>query len=88
MERVNRISVYVDRTGGTLTVWFGNPHDEYVCEETGEEVVLMKDRHGNVIGLRNCSSQFPLQSVCNFRLRNFPPKNGFLNYDALLAEGW
>jgi len=31
-------------------VWFGNPEEEYICEETGDEVVLMKDRTGRVIG--------------------------------------
>lgn len=45
-----QVKVFYDRTGNTLTVWFGNPQDEYVCEETGEEVILMKDRAGNVIG--------------------------------------
>jgi uncharacterized protein YuzE len=33
-----------------LTVWFGDPQDEYLVEETGDEVVLMKDQHGKVIG--------------------------------------
>ena len=45
-----QIKVYYDRSGNTLTVWFGNPTDEYVAEETGEEIVLMKDREGKVIG--------------------------------------
>jgi uncharacterized protein YuzE len=44
------IKVYYDREGNTLTVWFGNPADEYIAEETGEEIVLMKDRSGKVIG--------------------------------------
>ncbi len=44
------MKVYYDRQGNTLTVWFGDPKEEYVCEETGEEVVLMKDRTGKVIG--------------------------------------
>ena len=44
------VKVYYDRAGNTLTVWFGNPADEAVCEETGEEVILMKDQHGQVIG--------------------------------------
>ncbi len=44
------IKVYYDREGNTLTVWFGNPADEYVAEETGEEIVLMKDREGKVVG--------------------------------------
>ena len=38
------LNVYHDVTGRTLTVWFGAPQDEYVCEETGDEVVLMKDK--------------------------------------------
>jgi uncharacterized protein YuzE len=45
-----QVKVYYDREGNTLTVWFGNPADEYVAEETGEEIVLMKDREGRVIG--------------------------------------
>ena len=44
------MNVYCDPAGRTLTVWFGRPQAEYVCEEPGEEVVLMKDRKGRVIG--------------------------------------
>ncbi len=44
------LNVYHDVTGRTLTVWFGEPQKEYVCEETGDEVVLMKDKDGHVIG--------------------------------------
>ena len=45
-----KVKVFYDRVGNTLTVWFGDPQDEYVCEETGDEVILMKDRSGHVIG--------------------------------------
>jgi uncharacterized protein YuzE len=44
------VKVYYDKEGNTLTVWFSDPKEEYVCEETGEEVVLMKDKSGRVIG--------------------------------------
>jgi hypothetical protein len=47
---MEQVKVFHDRTGNTLTVWFGNPEEEYICEETGDEVVLMKDRTGRVIG--------------------------------------
>ena len=40
------LSVLYDREGRTLTVWFSDRHQEHVCEETGEEVVLMKDAAG------------------------------------------
>lgn len=45
-----QVKLFYDHVGNTLTVWFDNPQKEYVCEETGEEVVLMKDRSGRVIG--------------------------------------
>jgi len=44
------VKVFYDKGGNTLTVWFGDPQDEYICEETGDEVVLMKDKAGRVIG--------------------------------------
>ena len=54
-----QVKVYYDREGNTLTVWFGNPTDEYVAEETGDEIVLMKDHDGKVIGFEklNFTSQ-------------------------------
>ena len=45
-----QVKVFYDQAGNTLTVWFGNPQDDYVSEETGEEVILMKDKAGHVIG--------------------------------------
>jgi len=45
-----QVKVYYDRKGNSLTVWFDNSHDEYICEETGDEVVLMKNKSGQVIG--------------------------------------
>jgi uncharacterized protein YuzE len=47
---MDKIKVIHDTTGHTLTVWFDNPAKEYVCEETTDEVVLMKDSSGKVIG--------------------------------------
>ena len=45
-----QVKVFYDQTGNTLTVWFDNPQAEYICEETGDEVILMKDKFGRVIG--------------------------------------
>ena len=47
---MEKIRVYYDSHGNTLNVWFDNPKHEHTCEETGEEVVLVKDRRGKVIG--------------------------------------
>ncbi len=45
------IKIHYDRLVGTLTVYFDDPSLESVSEETGEEVILMKDTAGRVIGL-------------------------------------
>jgi uncharacterized protein YuzE len=45
-----QVKVYYDKIGNTLTVWLDDPKKEYICEETGEEVILMKDKGGRVIG--------------------------------------
>ena len=47
---MEKVKVFHDRTGNTLTVWFSDPSQEYISEETGEEVILMKDKNGRVIG--------------------------------------
>jgi len=47
---VDKVRVYHDRTGNTLTVWFGDPSKEAVCDEVNDDVVLIKDRRGRVIG--------------------------------------
>ena len=44
------VKVYYDTVGETLTVWFGDPSTSYICEEAGDDVILMKDRDGAVIG--------------------------------------
>jgi uncharacterized protein YuzE len=47
---VDKVRVYYDRTGNTLTVWFDDPKKEALCEEVDDDTVLMKDRRGRVIG--------------------------------------
>jgi uncharacterized protein YuzE len=56
------VKVYYDQAGNTLTVWFGNPQDEFVSEETGEEIVLMKDKNGRVIGFEKLNFIVPKSS--------------------------
>ena len=60
-----QIKVFYDQEGNTLTVWFGNPEDEYIVEETGDEVVLMKDKQGNVIGFEKLNYKLPQTSRLN-----------------------
>lgn len=47
---MEKVRLYYDSKGNTLNVWFDDPEKEYLCEETGEEVILVKDKAGKVIG--------------------------------------
>ena len=49
-KTVEKVRVYYDRTGNTLSVWFDDPKKEHVCEEIDDDVVLVEDRRGRVIG--------------------------------------
>jgi len=44
------VRIFYDHDGNTLTVWFADPRGEASAEETGDEVILMKDAAGHVIG--------------------------------------
>lgn len=48
---MDKIKLIYDPAGHTLTIWFDDPAKESVCEETADEVVLMKAADGRVIGL-------------------------------------
>lgn len=48
---MDAIKVIHDTTGHTLTIWLDDPAKESVAEETSDEVVLMKDASGRVIGV-------------------------------------
>ena len=47
---MDKLRVYHDREGNSLTVWFDDPKKEHVCEETDDDIVLVKDKRGRVIG--------------------------------------
>lgn len=53
------VKLFYDREGKTLTVWFTDPLREHVCEETGDEIVLMKDASGAVIGFEKLNYSIP-----------------------------
>ena len=60
-----QIKVYFDQSDNTITAWFGDPEDEYIVEETGDEVLLMKDADGKVIGFEKLNYTSALSSPLN-----------------------
>ena len=66
------VKVLYDREGKTLTVWFTEARDEYVCEETGDEVVLIKDKSGRVIGFEKLNFSVAEQENLRVALETAP----------------
>ena len=62
-----------DREGQTLTIWFTDPSLENVSEETGDEVVLMKDCSGRVIGFEKLSFSLLESDSVHVALETAPP---------------
>ncbi len=48
---MDKVVIYYHKETDTMDVWFGNPEDEYICEEAGEGVILKKNKEGRVIGI-------------------------------------
>jgi uncharacterized protein YuzE len=50
---MEKIRVILNRESNTLDVWFDDPENEFISEETGEEIILKKDKNNKVIGFEN-----------------------------------
>lgn len=48
---MENLKIYYDEIGQTLTIWFGDPSQKFIAEETDEELILMKNQAGEVIGI-------------------------------------
>ena len=48
---MDKVVVHYHKETDTMDIWFGNPEDEYICEEAGEGIILKKDKDGKVIGI-------------------------------------
>ena len=66
------VKLFYDTDGKTLTVWFTDRSQEYICEETGDEVVLMKDRAGHVIGFEKLNFSVPDSDSLRVALETSP----------------
>ncbi|OFW36391.1 MAG: DUF2283 domain-containing protein [Acidobacteria bacterium RIFCSPLOWO2_12_FULL_60_22] len=66
------VKVLYDREGKTLTVWFTDEREEYLCEETGDEVILIKDASGRVIGFEKLNFSVPEPEMLRVALETAP----------------
>lgn len=64
---MEKIRVIINRESNTLDVWFDDAEKEFICEETGDEVILKKDKDNRIIGfeklnlLQNKNQNVPVE---------------------------
>ncbi|TAH48298.1 MAG: DUF2283 domain-containing protein [Chloroflexota bacterium] len=69
---MEKVTVIYTRFANTLDVWWGNPEDEEVAEETGDEVILKKDKMGRVIGFEKLNYLPTNEAAGNEELTRLP----------------
>ena len=56
---MDKVRVFYDTVGKTLSVWFDDPAREEVCEEADDDTILRKDTQGHVIGFEKLNVELP-----------------------------
>lgn len=74
-----KIKIYYDPYGNTLNVWFDDPKKEHLCEETGSEVIIVKDKKGKVIGFEKLNF---VPKGLSFNKQSFPIETEILSEKA------
>ena len=69
------IKIFFDKVGNTLNVWFDDPKKEHISEETSEEVVLVKDKNGKLIGFEVLNYFSPGESR---NIKTLPVESGIV----------
>src|SRR3989338_7309110 len=75
-----KVKIFYDPIGNTMSVWFDDPKKEHICEETGAEVILVKDKKGKVIVFEKLNflpKGFPVNR------KSFPIKTEILQTNAV-----
>lgn len=58
---MGKVKIYYDQVGNTLTVWFDDASKEYISDEADDEVILMKNKKGKVIGFEKLNVNLKLE---------------------------
>ena len=60
---MEKIKIIFNKEANTLDIWFDDPSKESICEETGQETILKKDKNGNVIGIEKLNVAHTIKKV-------------------------
>jgi hypothetical protein len=63
---------YSSAIGSTLTTWFDDPNKESIAEEIGEEIILMKDKDGKILGIEKLNVSLESAQNVQFAVETLP----------------
>ena len=63
-----KIRIIFNRVSNTLDIWFDEPKKEFICEETGEEIILKKDKNNRVIGFEKLNVLHDKNNIVPFEI--------------------
>lgn len=65
---MDTLKIFHDPKGRTLTIWFDDPEKEHASEETGDELIIIKDQNGHIIGLEHLNYEPPTRDPLQVEL--------------------
>ena len=48
---MEKMTIVFNKEANTVDIWFDDPKKEAKAEETGQEIILKRDKQGNIIGI-------------------------------------
>jgi len=78
------VKVSYDKEGNKLTIWFDKPEKEYTSKEIGDDIVLLKDKSGKVIGIEK---QLTIESSSKKLKFSFEAKDTNIETNFILNKG-
>ena len=68
MMNIEKIRIIFNKKANTLDVWFDDPEKEFICEETGDEIILKKDKENRVIGFEKLNLSLKKDGLIPFEV--------------------
>ena len=66
---MDSLKIFYDRDNHILTIWFDDPQKEFVAEEIGEELLIMKYSGGKTIGIERMNFVLADQNSLDVQLQ-------------------
>lgn len=60
---MEKMKIYYSKQSDSMDIWFGNPDDEYICEEAGDGFILKKNKNNEVIGIEKLYISKSIENV-------------------------